>query len=166
LSAIVVIEPTLILSPPERDVTANVSDVVRLPCEVRTDPAERDSLRVEWRRDGVIIDTTRVDADATVDPADFSLQLSNARVSDTAAYTCHADNGLDHATSEPTNLIVRGTLSLNRLVAISGFYPPKSEIKIGRNFPHSNFWLRGSPISEISSPPPFWAFSALWGKFR
>jgi len=90
------------------EVIANVSDDIRLPCEIRTDPAERKNLVVEWRRDGRAIDPSR-DSHLSVDPDDFSLSVTGARVTDTAAYTCHADNGLDQAESEPTNVIVRGT---------------------------------------------------------
>ena len=90
---------------------ANVSDNIRLPCEVRTDPAERKNLVVEWRRDGTAIDPSR-DRHLAVDPDDHTLSITGARVTDTAAYTCHADNGLDEATSEPTAVIVRGTPSV------------------------------------------------------
>ena len=97
--------PTKILGP-RRDVVANVSDDLRLPCEVRTDPAEEQNLVVEWRRDGVVVDPSRDDR-LTVD-SDFSLHIAGALVADTAGYTCHADNGLDRATSEPTNVLIRG----------------------------------------------------------
>jgi len=99
--------PTTILTPVERDVIANVTDDVRLPCDVQTDPAERENLVVEWRRDGVAVDPSR-DRHLDVDSEDFSLHISGARVTDTASYVCHADNGLDQATSEPTNVVVRG----------------------------------------------------------
>ena len=86
---------------------ANVTDDVQLPCDVQTDPAERENLVVEWRRDGVAVDPSR-DRHLDVDSEDFSLHISGARVTDTASYVCHADNGLDQATSEPTNVVVRG----------------------------------------------------------
>ena len=98
----------MILPPPERDVIANVSDDIRLPCDVRTDNAERGNLVVEWRRHGLPVDPAR-DAHVYVDPDDHSLHVSGALVTDTAEYTCHADNGLDQANSEPINVVVRGT---------------------------------------------------------
>jgi len=105
----------VILSPPLRDVIANVSDVVRLPCDVRTDPAERGNLVVEWRRDGLAIDESR-DRHLSINQTDYSLHISGALVTDTAAYTCHADNGLDTAESEATSVVIQGTsnLQLNR----------------------------------------------------
>ena len=109
--------PTVILSPVVSDMIANVSDEIRLPCEVRTDPAERENLRVEWRRDGVPIDPSH-DHHVTLDEADFSLYISSALVTDTAAYTCHADNGLDQATSEPTNVVVSGMHSIVIIIII------------------------------------------------
>ena len=75
---------------------------------MRTDPAEWDNLVVVWRRHGVTIDPSR-DRHVSVDPDDHSLHVRGALVTDTAQYTCHADNGLDEATSEPINVIVRGT---------------------------------------------------------
>ena len=104
--------PTVILPPPVDDIIANVSDDIRLPCEVRTDPAERENVVVEWRRDGRAIDPSR-DRHHRVDSTDFSLYITDALVTDTAAYTCHADNGLDQVTSEPTNVVVRGTYVLH-----------------------------------------------------
>jgi len=101
----------VILPPARRDVVANVSDHVRLPCDVRTDPAERRHLTVEWHRDGVVIDPAR-DRHITVDSTDHSLHLTGALVTDTADYTCHADNGLDQASSEPTSVLIRGELAL------------------------------------------------------
>ena len=86
---------------------ANVSDNVRLPCDVSTDEHERENLVVEWRRDGLPVDPSR-DGHLSINPDDFSLHITGALVTDTAAYTCHADNGLDQAESEPTNVIVRG----------------------------------------------------------
>ena len=86
-----------------------MSDTIRLPCEVRTDPEERSNLVVEWRRDGVAVDPARDDR-LTVNSTDHSLTISGALVADSAAFTCHADNGLDSATSEPVNVVVRGTI--------------------------------------------------------
>jgi len=95
-----------------RDVIANVDDDVRLPCDVSTDPAERENLVVEWRRGREAIDPSR-DRHVSVDSDDFSLHITGALVTDTAAYRCHADNGLDQATSEATNVVVRGALIMN-----------------------------------------------------
>ena len=102
--------PTEIRPPRRRDVVANVGDDIRLPCEVSTDEAEQHNLVVEWRRHGLTIDPSR-DVHVSVDPGDHSLHIIGALVTDTAAYTCHADNGLDEATSEPAvNVVVRGTV--------------------------------------------------------
>jgi hypothetical protein len=104
--SLIVRTPTIIRRPDETEIIANVTDDVRIPCDVQTDPAEQDRLRVEWRRDGRPIDVD--DAHLSVDATDFSLHISSAEVIDTAGYTCHASNGLDEATSEVTKVTVRG----------------------------------------------------------
>ena len=70
-STLTVRRPTRILTPPERDKIANVTNDLRLPCEVRTDSEEREILVVEWRRDGMAIVPSR-DSHLAVDSDDFS----------------------------------------------------------------------------------------------
>ena len=98
----------MILPAAQREVVANVSDDVRLPCDVQTDSRELPNLVVQWRRHGLPVDPS-TDSRLSVDLDDHSLHIRGALVHDTAEYSCHADNGLDAATSEPISVVVRGT---------------------------------------------------------
>lgn len=102
------IEPTLINNSP-RDLVVNMTDDVTLQCDVTTDPEEASGLKVTWTKNGKQIDFD-FDRRLSVNPSDFSLNIRSAEVDDTAAYACHADSGLDNATSAVGVLTVRGTL--------------------------------------------------------
>jgi receptor-type tyrosine-protein phosphatase zeta len=106
--SLIVRRPTIISRPPVVDVIANVTDDVRIPCDVSTDPAERPNLVVEWRKDGRRIKFSGHGGHLRVDDNDFSLHIDGAQITDTAGYSCHASNGLDSATSDVTSVIIRG----------------------------------------------------------
>ena len=101
--------PTRIL-PSLAELLVNVSDPARIECGVTTDPAEEAHLKVEWLRNGDPIDYN-LHTHLYMNRSDYSLRIRKSKISDTAENKCHADNGLDHATSDGTTLTVRGYLS-------------------------------------------------------
>jgi len=100
--------PTVIIESPQ-NVLLNKSSNATLRCGVETDSAERSNLRVEWRKNDVTIDFAK-DTRVSLNAHDFSLFIRHSRVDDTASYTCHANNGLDSADSNPAKLTVQGML--------------------------------------------------------
>lgn len=99
--------PTVITKSPQ-DQTVNVTDDVTLQCDVTTDAAEMEQLKVFWKKNEDRIDFARDDR-LQLDPVDHSLIIRSAEIDDTAVYTCHADNGLDAASSEAAILTVKGS---------------------------------------------------------
>src|SRR6218665_1526367 len=87
--------PTVITKSPQ-DQTVNVTDDVTLQCDVTTDAAEMEYLEVFWKKNEDRIEFTRDDR-LQLDPVDHS-----------AVYTCHANNGLDTASSKAAILTVKG----------------------------------------------------------
>jgi receptor-type tyrosine-protein phosphatase zeta len=100
--------PTTIspLTDEQKHIIANKTDDVILPCNVITDPEERASLRVEWRKYGQAVDYS-VDKHLELNERNFSLMIRRTVVKDTAKYTCHASNDLDSAESEQISLTVK-----------------------------------------------------------
>ena len=77
-----------------KDKEVNATAKVEFSCQATTDPAEQSKLRIEWKRNGQTIDYEQ-EGRISKNMADNSLTISQAMVSDTAAYTCVASNGLD-----------------------------------------------------------------------
>jgi|SRR6218665_2026771 len=98
--------PTVITKSPQ-DQTVNVTDDVTLQCDVTTDAAEMEYLEVFWKKNEDRIEFTRDDR-LQLDPVDHSLIIRTAEIDDTAVYTCHANNGLDTASSKAAILTVKG----------------------------------------------------------
>jgi len=96
--------PTRIFEGPTSQ-TVNVGDEVVLRCGAVTDPSE--PLTVEWRHDGVPVNF-ETSSHLHFDEESHSLVIKSAAVTDTAAYTCHAGNGLDEVESPTATLTVRG----------------------------------------------------------
>ena len=80
---------------------------VTFPCDVTTDPAEQSALKVEWSYRGEPVNVLQEGGRLAVNPLSRALTVRGARVEDTGAYTCRADNGVDRAENTAT-LIVRG----------------------------------------------------------
>jgi len=96
--------PTRIFEGPTSQ-TVNAGDEVVLRCGAVTDPSE--PLTVEWRHDGVPVNF-ETSSHLHFDEESHSLVIKSAAVTDTAAYTCHAGNGLDEVESPTATLTVRG----------------------------------------------------------
>ena len=77
-----------------QDVTVREGETVNFMCTATTDPEELENLRIEWKKDGKMIE---YDADhrITLTDIDNSLTISGATSSDMGTYGCIATNGLD-----------------------------------------------------------------------
>ncbi len=80
--------------------------LVKFVCTADTDPEELDNLKVEWYKDGNLIDelvTPRIEQVGF----DYSLVIGGAQTLDTGQYRCNASNGLDFAAAT-ASLLVQG----------------------------------------------------------
>ena len=81
------------------------TDVV-FKCNATTDYLEKDYLKYQWQKNGKVIDFER-EGRLSMNVNEHTLIISQAQVSDSARYTCVADNGLD-SDSITAELKVRG----------------------------------------------------------
>jgi hypothetical protein len=86
------------------DETVDVLSNVTLKCQAQTDPAMMSHLHIEWLVNGQPVTNTRV---TSVDTHRSALYITNARVTDSAEYTCRATNGIDF-TESYARVVVRG----------------------------------------------------------
>lgn len=121
-------ERTVIVDRPSAQVISAPDDVT-LRCRATTAPSEAHRLRIQWRRNGDVINPAP--GSRYVISADHSeLRILDSHVMDTATYTCRAENGVDFDSVE-IPVTVRGmvgltacitnniaTVSLGRLLAV------------------------------------------------
>jgi len=80
---------------------------VTLTCEATTDPSEAHKLRIQWRRNGDVINPAP-GSRYVISTDHGQLTILDSRVTDTATYTCRAENGVDFDSVE-IPVTVRGT---------------------------------------------------------
>jgi len=81
-------------------------DDITLTCRAVTDPSEAHNLRLQWRRNGDVINPAPASRYVISDDGS-QLTIRQSRVTDTATYTCRAENGVDFDTVE-VPVTVRG----------------------------------------------------------
>jgi len=86
------------MDPPPAQVISAPDDIT-LACQATTDPSEVDNLRVQWRRNGDVINPPARSRYVISDDGS-RLTIRQSRVNDTATYTCRAENGVDFDTVE------------------------------------------------------------------
>ena len=82
---------------------------ITLSCRATTAPSEAHNLRIQWRRNGDVINPAPGSRYVINDDTGH-LTIRQSRVTDTATYTCQADNGVDFDTVE-IPVTVRGLIS-------------------------------------------------------
>ena len=90
---------TIVDQPPVPAQVISAPDDITLTCRATTDPSEAENLRIQWRRNGDVINPpprSRI----TVSNDGSQLTIRRSRVNDTAMYTCRAENGVDFDTVE------------------------------------------------------------------
>jgi len=102
---IVCSERTEIVDWPQPQVISAPDDVV-MTCRATTDPSEAHRLRIQWRRNGDVINPAPGSRHVISD-AGSRLTIRQSRVTDTATYSCRAENGVDFDTVE-VPVTVRG----------------------------------------------------------
>ena len=103
-----VVERTVIVERPSAQVISAPSDIT-VTCRATTDPSEAHRLRVQWRRNGDVINPAKGSRFVISDDGS-QLTIRQSRVTDTATYTCRAENGVDFDTVE-VPITVRGLMS-------------------------------------------------------
>ena len=78
----------------------------KFTCTATTDPEEVSELRIEWKKDGQLIDYALAQRVFKND-MDNSLTISGTISLDTGKYTCMATNGLDENEAS-AQLVVQG----------------------------------------------------------
>ena len=81
----------------------------KFTCTATTDPEEISNLRIDWKKDGQIIDYDLAQRVFRND-MDNSLTISGTISLDTGKYSCYAHNGLDSEEAS-TQLVVQGTVT-------------------------------------------------------
>jgi neuronal cell adhesion protein len=92
-----------------QDVMVYENSEAKFTCTATTDPDEISNLKVEWLKDGQLLDYAVVQRVFKND-LDNSLTISGTIPLDTGAYTCMASNGLD-SDSWDAQLLVQGWLA-------------------------------------------------------
>jgi len=87
--------------------TVKAFDDIKLECHAVTDPDEMSTLKVTWLRDRHPINYDSQER-ITFNSVNNSLNIVRAEVDDTAAYSCHGNNGLDESESDPIYITVPG----------------------------------------------------------
>ena len=96
---------------------------VKLTCTATTDPEEVQNLRIDWMKDGGMIDYNLAQRVFKND-MDNSLTISGTLSLDTGKYTCIASNGIDEA-SAGADLIVQGMVHVTcKLQTSNTVIPP------------------------------------------
>lgn len=106
-----VIERTVIVNPPSPQVISAPSDIT-VTCQATTAPSEAHRLRIQWRRNGDVINPAKGSRYVISDDGS-QLTIRQSRVTDTATYTCRAENGVDFDTVE-VPITVRGSMTSAR----------------------------------------------------
>ena len=83
-------------------------DDITVTCSATTDPSEAHNLRIQWRRNGDVINPAP-GSRYIINDDTGQLTIRQSRVNDTATYTCRADNGVDFDTWE-IPVTVRGLI--------------------------------------------------------
>ena len=99
-------------------------DDVTVTCTATTDPSEAHNLRIQWRRNGDVINPAAPGSRYVISDDSSQLTISQSRVTDTATYTCRAENGVDFDTVE-VPVTVKGSItffctSLTQRLSLSG----------------------------------------------
>ena len=92
------------------DVMVYEDTEAKFTCTATTDPEEIKNLRIDWKKDGEVIDYSIAQRMFKND-MDNSLTISGTISLDTGKYTCVASNGLDEHESS-AQLVVQGKTSL------------------------------------------------------
>jgi len=103
-----VVERTVIVDPPGAQVISAPSDIT-VTCQATTAPSEAHRLRIQWRRNGDVINPAKGSRYVISDDGS-QLTIRQSRVTDTATYTCRAENGVDFDTVE-VPITVRGLMT-------------------------------------------------------
>jgi len=93
---------------PQPRVISAPSDVT-VTCRATTDASEAHNLRIQWRRNGDVINPAPGSRYVISDDGG-QLTIRQSRVTDTATYTCRAENGVDFDTVE-VPVTVRGLIT-------------------------------------------------------
>ena len=80
----------------------------KFTCTATTDPDEIKQMRIDWKKDGQLIDYHRAQR-VYKNVVDNSLTISGTVYLDTGTYTCMASNGID-SSQAGAELIVQGLL--------------------------------------------------------
>ena len=86
-------ERTVIVDPPAPQVISAPDDIV-VTCRAETAPSEAHNLRMQWRRNGDVLNPPPRSRYVISDDGS-QLTIRQSRVNDTATYTCRAENGVD-----------------------------------------------------------------------
>ena len=138
-------ERTQIVNPLPAQLVSVPSDVT-LTCQATTDPSEAHNLRVQWRRNGDVINPAP-SSRYVISQDGSRLTIRQSRVADTATYTCRAENGVDFATVE-IPVTVRGSISLH-ITSGGGSY-----LEVGGGQIEAEGRERGEVLGEGQQPPP------------
>jgi len=103
------VERTVIVDRPPAQVISAPDDITVM-CQATTDASEAENLRIQWRRNGDVINPPPRSRIVISDDGS-QLTIRQSRVNDTATYTCRAENGVDFDTVE-IPVTVRGLTAL------------------------------------------------------